>query len=124
KEAGLMHLDHDDRGAFQGHTIDVNGKTVEAHYNQESVTIRGFIPGEYIANVVEYAKNSSGPTTVSVELQKVNPILTVAAYQVIALDHKGEEKTAFRFNLDDQGNVTNVSLRSKSILTDLFSKTR
>ncbi|MFO1183551.1 MAG: hypothetical protein U1E56_02035 [Bauldia sp.] len=122
KEAGLMHLDRDDRGALQGHTIDINGRSVEAHYNQETVTIRGFIPGEYIANVVKYENNSKGPVPVSVEIQKVNPILSVAAYQTVTLENKGDEKTAARFTLDAKGNVSNVSLRQKSILQDIFAK--
>ena len=124
KEAGLMHLDRDDRGGLEGHSLDVNGHTVESHYNQETVTIRGFIPGQYIANVVEYANNTKAPTPVSIEIQKINPVLTVAAYQTVTLDHKGEEKTAARFNLDADGNVTNVNLQPKSILQELFAKGR
>jgi len=124
KEAGLMHLDRDDRGGLEGHTLDFNGHTTESHYNQETVTIRGFIPGQYVANVVEYANNTKMPTPVSVEIQKINPVLSVAAYQTVTLDHKGDEKTAARFNLDADGNVTNVNLQPKSILQELFAKRR
>jgi len=58
------------------------------------VTIRGFIPGQYVVNVVEYANNTKLATPVSVEIQKINPVLQVAAYQTVTLDHKGDEKTA------------------------------
>ena len=62
--------------------------------------------------------------SLSVEIQKINPILSVAAYQTVTLDHKGDEKTAARFSLDADGNVTNVSLEPKSILQELFAKNR
>ncbi len=44
REAGLMHLDRDDRGVAND-TIIVNGQTVVNPLNQEVVTIRGFAPG-------------------------------------------------------------------------------
>ena len=50
REAGLVHLDRDDRGNFRD-TIFVNGKEIQYPLNQETVTIRGIIPGEYVINV-------------------------------------------------------------------------
>jgi hypothetical protein len=50
REAGLMHLDRDDRGVAND-TIIVNGQTVVNPLNQEVVTIRGYAPGEYTVNL-------------------------------------------------------------------------
>ena len=47
-EKGLMHLDRDDRGNYLDEVV-INGKTVAYPLNQESVTLRGLIPGEYTA---------------------------------------------------------------------------
>ena len=48
KEAGFVHLDRDDRGLLND-TIEVNGEKVQNPLNQEVVTIRAVVPGEYIA---------------------------------------------------------------------------
>ena len=53
REAGLMHLDRDDRG-MSNDTIVVNGKTIVNPLNQEVVTIRGIAPGEYVVNANYY----------------------------------------------------------------------
>ena len=45
-----MHLDRDDRGNVND-TIDFDGKTIDNPLNQEIVTIRVVVPGEYIVNV-------------------------------------------------------------------------
>src|SRR5579862_9326676 len=50
KEKGLMNLDRDDRGNFHD-TIVVNGETIQNPLNQETVSIRGIVPGEYVVNV-------------------------------------------------------------------------
>ena len=51
KEAGLMHLDRDDRGNYRD-TITVNGKQIQNPLNQETVTIRGIVPGEYVVTTM------------------------------------------------------------------------
>ena len=47
REAGLMHLDRDDRGNYRD-TILVDGKSISNPLNQETVTVRGIIAGEYV----------------------------------------------------------------------------
>ena len=48
-QAGLMNLDRDDRGMFKD-VIVVNGKEVANPLNQEIVSIRGLLEGEYTGN--------------------------------------------------------------------------
>lgn len=50
KDASWLHLDRDDRGEIND-TILVNGEQLIYPINQEVVTIRGIIPGEYIVNL-------------------------------------------------------------------------
>ena len=53
REAGLMHLDRDDRG-LSNDTITVNGQRIVNPLNQEVVTLRGIAPGEYVVNAHYY----------------------------------------------------------------------
>ena len=53
RNAGLVHLDRDDRGMLND-TIMINGKRVANPLNQEVVAIRGIVPGEYTVNLHYY----------------------------------------------------------------------
>lgn len=114
KEAGLVHLDRDDRGLYRD-TIVVSGETITNPLNQETVTIRGIVPGEYVVNVFHYVANSTEPVPVRVKVEKVNPDLQVIYYGTVELDHKGQEETAVRFVVDPEGQVTDVNTRAKSL---------
>jgi hypothetical protein len=114
KEAGFLHLDRDDRGMFRD-TMVVNGQRVENPLNQESVTVRGLIPGEYVVNVYHYIANSTEPVPVSVRVEKLNPKLQVVYYGTVYLDHRGQELTVVRFTVDADGNVSNVNDRPKKL---------
>jgi len=114
KEAGLIHLDRDDRGAYRD-TIVVNGKDVANPLNQETVTVRGILAGEYVINVFYFAATSVDPVPLSLKVEKVNPELKVVYYGTLDLDHRGQEKTAVRFTLDEEGQVSNVNKRYKSL---------
>ncbi len=114
KEAGLIHLDRDDRGNYRD-SIDVNGRKVESPLNQESVVIRGMIPGEYVVDVFRYTATTGEPIPVSVKVEKLNPKLTVVHYGQVILDRKLDEKTAVRFTLNAEGNVTRLDDTFKSL---------
>jgi hypothetical protein len=115
KEAGLMHLDRDDRGNYRD-TITVNGKQIQNPLNQETVTIRGIVPGEYVVNVNEFVASTPDKVPVSVKVEKLNPVATVIYYGTIAFDHKGQEETFVRFTLDADGQVSDVNTKSKSLV--------
>ena len=53
REAGLMHLDRDDLGE-RNDVIEVAGRQVRNPLNQEIVSIRGILPGEYVVNLHLY----------------------------------------------------------------------
>ncbi len=115
KEAGLMHLDRDDRGNYRD-TITVNGRTIQNPLNQETVTLRGIVPGEYVVNVHEFLESAPGKVPVSVKVEKLNPVATVVYYGTLDFDHKGQEETFVRFTLDEEGKVTDVNTRPKSLV--------
>jgi hypothetical protein len=115
KEAGLMHLDRDDRGNYRD-TITVNGKQIQNPLNQETVTIRGIVPGEYVVNVNEFVASTPDKVPVSVKVEKLNPVATVIYYGTIEFDHKGQEETFVRFTLDADGQVSDANTKSKSLV--------
>jgi uncharacterized protein YfaP (DUF2135 family) len=115
REAGLVHLDRDDRGMLND-TIETAGETVTNPLNQEVVTIRGVVPGEYVVNLHYYATETGQPVKAAVRLDKVNPSLKVIDYTKLTLEKKGDEQTALRFTLDADGEVTDVNRTHKAIV--------
>ena len=115
REAGLMHLDRDDRG-LQGDTIVINGQQVVNPLNQEVVTLRGFAPGEYTVNLHYYETKNGNPVTVNVSIVKVNPRATVIFYGSVTLQRKGDEATAARFTVERDGGVSAVNTLPKTLV--------
>tara|TARA_B100001971_G_scaffold116145_1_gene106804 strand:- start:1135 stop:1737 length:603 start_codon:yes stop_codon:yes gene_type:complete len=115
-EAGLLHLDRDDRGALND-TLEIEGETVTNPLNQEIVTMRGIVAGEYVVNIHYYASETGQPVDVTVKVEKINPSLEVAYYKTLTLNHKGEEKTAVRFKLTASGEVWGTNSLPKQIVT-------
>jgi len=109
KESGLMHLDRDDRGIIQ----DQSGDTVYPH-NQEIVTIRGFIPGEYTVNIHAYQKNDLYPTEVVVQVLKLNPYGLVCE-RAIMVESINDEKTICRFTVSGEGKVIDTNQLPKGL---------
>jgi len=121
REKGLLNLERDDRGAFHD-TVLVNGARVENPLNQETVTLRGIIPGEYIVNVNDYNHVTRGTLPVAVRVEKLNPKVSVIFYGVSQLTHSGDEATATRFTLDEQGNVSDINSRPQSLVQQVKAR--
>jgi hypothetical protein len=115
KEAGLMHLDRDDRGNYRD-TITVDGKKIQNPLNQETVSIRGIIPGEFVINVHHYLANGTEDVAVEVKVEKLNPEVTLVFYTTLQMDHKGQELTAARFTMDEEGLISDVNRRPKTLV--------
>ena len=118
REAGMMHLDRDDRG-LSNDTIVINGQKVVNPLNQEVVTIRGFAPGEYTVNVHYYDTRNGEPVDVNVSVVKVNPRAEVVYYGTVTVARKGDEATAARFTVDRDGGVGNVNTLAKRLVERL-----
>jgi len=118
REDGLMHLDRDDVG-WKNDKIKTPTGYVEYKENREIVTIRGIVPGEYTVNAHMYSKVTDGPTKVKIRLEKVNPyrVITVTEFELEAV---GREKTAFRFRLNKDGEVTELNNLEKKIATSVI----
>jgi len=113
--AGLLHLDRDDRGLIND-TITINGEVVLNPLNQEVVTLRGVVPGEYVLNIHYYATETEKPVDVNIRLDKVNPRLEVKYYGAVTLEKKGDEKTALRFKVGKDGDITDINFLPKQLV--------
>lgn len=114
-QASLMYLDRDDRG-MTNDTLLINGQTIKNPLNQEIVTIRGRPPGEYVINVHYYNSKTHNSVPVTVYLAEVNPALKVLHYATLMLERVGEEKTAVRFTIGTNGQVSDINTLEKSIV--------
>lgn len=114
-EAGLLHLDRDDRGLVND-VITINGEEVQNPLNQEVVTLRGVVQGEYIANLHYYASETGKPVDVNVRLVKVNPKLEVVYYGTVNLEKRGDEKTAVRFKIGRDGEIFGINFLPKALV--------
>jgi hypothetical protein len=115
REAGFMVLDRDDRGGIND-SIMVNGKKVMSPIREETVSVRGIVAGEYTVNVQYYLAVQHSPVPVSVKVEKINPTVEVIHYDTMMLDHAGQEKTAVRFRVAQDGSVTDISHAEKSLV--------
>lgn len=115
KEAGWLHLDRDDRGDLND-TVEINGEKVVHPINQEVVTIRGIISGEYIVNLHYYESQSKKPVRANIKIEKVNPVLRLVFIDQVTLDRVDDEKTVLRFELDGNGEIVSMN-RVEKILT-------
>ena len=113
REQGLMHLDRDDTG-ISFDTIATDFGLIEYKENREMVTIRGYVPGEYVVNVHMYTKREDKETPVTIILEKINPYKVITGRNVV-LKIKGDEKTAFRFTVNDEGKVIQTNQLEKGL---------
>jgi hypothetical protein len=114
-DRGFIHLDRDDRGEYLDQ-IKVDGKTVTFPLNQETVTIRGIVPGEYTVNVYEFLNPSNTAIPVSVKVEKLNPSVKVIYYESMNLTRVGDERTAIRFTMDAAGEISNLNTVQDSLV--------
>ena len=115
-DGGLMHLDRDDRGS-ENDSLLVDGRNVINPLNQEVVTVRGLLPGDYVVNVHRYRAEQSGPLPVEVSVVKVNPRLQVVYYGTLDMAEAGSERTAVRFSVERNGDVSGINTLQKKLVS-------
>ena len=115
RDAGLLHLDRDDRGA-KNNTVIVNGREITSPIRQEIVTLRGLVPGEFVVNAHYYESRDKLPVDVSVAVVKVNPQAEIIYNGTVQIPVKGDERTLVRFTLDETGRVLDINTQPLTIV--------
>lgn len=108
KEAGWLHLDRDDRGDLND-TVVIDGEEVVYPINQEIVTLRGLIPGEYVVNLYYYETKSKQPVDATVKIERINPSVQTVFVEQVTLQQQDDELTAIRFHMTSDGEVSQFS---------------
>ncbi len=109
REVAWMHLDRDDRGDINDKVI-IEGKEIIHPLNQEIVTLRGFVPGEYVVNIYYYEDRSPGESVpVSVKIERVNPVFKLVYVNQLELKQVDDELTATRFTLKNDGELADLN---------------
>ena len=108
-QVDAMQLEHDDLG------------TSDSGYgagrpNTERVVIRQSTPGEYVANVQYYDARDKGPVPVTVELWDLRGNDRLLLTRTVTVSWPGDERTAFRFRLDQHGQLAGSSTLPVSLL--------
>ncbi len=114
REAGWLHLDRDDRGDIND-TIWVNGEPRVHPINQEVVTIRGVVAGEYVVNLYYYEAEPLAPVEAVVKVEKVNPTLQLVYAERVVLEAEDTERTVIRFSLAGDGTVLGTNTLPKRL---------
>ena len=121
RDSGLMHLDRDDRGNLAD-KLNLSGKIISNPINQETVSIRSLMSGEYVINILHYKSNFRDPLPVTVKVEKLNPTVKLLHYGEYLMTGIGDERTALRFTVDGDKNITNFNQIPKTLLTKALSK--
>ncbi len=115
RDAGWMHLDRDDRGEIND-TVVIDGRKVVYPINQEIVTLRGTMPGEYVVNLYYYQSVSGAPVPVSLKVERVNPEFKLVFVDKAILEQQNVEKTVVRFTVTGNRDIKDVR-RTPKVLT-------
>ena len=114
KNNSIMHLDRDDLGR-EGVMVDEDD---DFHNNREVVTVRRKQAGQFVVNLHAYGKISPDPVPVNIKVYKINNG-TVLVDRVLIFDYQNQEKTACRFTVERNGNITNINNLFMPIANDI-----
>ncbi len=114
RDAGWMHLDRDDRGEVND-TVEIDGESVVYPINQEIVTLRGIITGEYVVNLYYYQAAGGAPVPVTVKVERVNPEFRLAFVDQVELRREDEERTVVRFTVTREREVKDINRLPKTL---------
>jgi hypothetical protein len=125
KDVDYVTLDRDDLGALNDfYTVD--GRRELTMMNREMATIRAIVPGRYIVAAHVYAVRDKVedpadrarvwlpapplPYAATLEVMKLNPRSTEVLRSTVQVAERGQEAVFAAFDVDADGNVTNVEL--------------
>ena len=86
--------------------------------NREMVTIRKKFPGEYVVNLHAYTKSGDDPVPVEVKVYKIKDGRLVHD-ELIFIEHRGQEKTAIRLDVKEDGSILVKEPRYLPIARDI-----
>lgn len=107
-QGSLISLDHDALGKRRNNSLQEGQEGSVVAFNEEIVSFRGVLEGENIVTIHVYSKRDDTPTKGIIKLIKIKPFKEIVIKERI-FSTTGEEKTAFRFKTDKNGNVIEIN---------------
>ncbi len=117
-QGSLISLDHDALGKGANNSLESGVQGTVVAFNEEIVSFRGVSEGENIVTVHVYSKKDDKPIKATIKLIKIKPFR-----QIVVKEREfstiGDEKTAFRFKTDKEGNILEINELSATLLNPL-----
>jgi len=107
-QGSLISLDHDALGKRRNNSLQEGQEGSVVAFNEEIVSFRGVLEGENIVTIHVYSKRDDTPTKGIIKLIKIKPFKEIVIKERV-FSTTGEEKTAFRFKTDKNGNVIEIN---------------
>jgi len=107
-EGSLISLDHDALGKRRNNSLEEGQEGTVVSFNEEVVSFRGVTAGENIVTVHVYSKRDDLPTKAKIKLIKIKPFKEIVVREKV-FEATGQEKTAFRFTTDKDGNILDIN---------------
>ena len=107
-QGSLISLDHDALGKSRNNSLGNGQDGTVVSYNEEIVSFRGITSGENIVTVHVYSKRDEQPIKASIKLIKIKPFKEIVVKEKF-FEATGQEKTAFRFKTDAEGNILDIN---------------
>ena len=105
-DGSLISLDHDALGKRNNSLPEQGGVITKFH--EEKVSFRGVTDGDNIVTVHVYSKRDEAPVKAKITLIKIKPFKQIVVKERI-FESTGQEKTAFRFTTDKNGDILELS---------------
>lgn len=107
-EGSLISLNHDALGKSRNNSLSIDAEGKVVGFNEEIVAFRGATEGENIVNIHVYAKKDELPIEATITLIKIKPFKQIVLKKK-TLIKTGDERTAFRFKTDKNGEVIEIN---------------
>jgi hypothetical protein len=117
-QGSLISLDHDALGKSRNNSLADGQQGTVISYNEEIVSFRGVTKGENIVTVHVYSKQDEKPVPATIKLIQIKPFKEVVAKERI-FETAGDEKIAFRFKTNENGQITEINELHASLLNPL-----
>ncbi len=117
-QGSLISLDHDALGKRRNNSLAQGTEGTVVDFNEEIVSFRGVIGGDNIVNVHVYSKRDEEPIKATIKLIRIKPFkeVVVKEKEFVAT---GEQKTAFRFTTNKEGDIIEVGELPADLLNQL-----
>ncbi len=117
-QGSLISLDHDALGKRRNNSLAQGTEGTVVDFNEEIVSFRGVTGGDNIVNVHVYLKRDEEPIKATIKLIRIKPFREVVVKEK-EFAVTGDQKTAFRFTTNKDGDIIDISELPADLLNPL-----